>query len=73
MNRGARGKVIPLRDENAVEADGSPDQVRRMENGASRANRNPFPVVSTLPRLPVMIPDEISGLLRMGFLPGRIP
>jgi hypothetical protein len=58
MNRGARGKVIPLRDENAVEADGSPDQSAVWEN-VHPGEPHPFPVVSTLPRLPVMIPDEI--------------
>ena len=58
MNRGVRGKVIPLRDENVAEADGSPDQSAVWEN-VHPGEPHPFPVVSTLPRLPVMIPDEI--------------
>jgi hypothetical protein len=58
MNRGIRGKVIPLREGSVVEADGSPDQSGIWDN-FHPDEPHPFPVVSTLPRLPVMIPDEI--------------
>src|ERR1700687_4702699 len=58
MNRGLRGKVIPLREEGAVEADGSPDQSAVWDR-IHPGEPHPFPVVSPLPRLPVMIPDEI--------------
>jgi hypothetical protein len=57
MSRSNRGKVIPLRegsivDEDVVDQTGVWDDVHPGEP-------HPFPVVSTLPRLPVMIPDEI--------------
>lgn len=58
MNRVARGKVIPLREVSVVESDGSPDQSAVWDN-INPGEPHPFPVVSTLPRLPVMIPDEI--------------
>jgi len=55
MARSSRTKVVPLRD--------SPDHTRALacENGATRQQDEPrrFPLVTTLPRLPVMIPDEI--------------
>ena len=59
MNRVSRGKkVVPLREVNAVESDGAPDQSGVWDN-INPGEPRPFPVVSTLPRLPVMIPDEI--------------
>jgi len=58
MNRGLKGKVIPLREGNAVDDDGSPDQ-SAVWDSIHPGEPHPFPVVSTLPRLPVMIPDEI--------------
>src|SRR5712692_4699633 len=58
MNRGPRGKVIPLREGGAVDADGSPDQSAAWDN-LRPGDPHPFPVVSSLPRLPTMIPDEI--------------
>ena len=62
MNRGPRGKVIPLHEGSEVEttdrSDGSPDQSGVWDN-IHQGEPHPFPVVSTLPRLPVMIPDEI--------------
>ena len=58
MNRVARGKVIPLREVSVVESDGGPDQSAVWDD-INPGEPRPFPVVSTLPRLPVMIPDEI--------------
>jgi hypothetical protein len=57
MARSSTTKVVPLRD---------PANVDRIDelasaNGAARQIDEPrrFPLVTTLPRLPVMIPDEI--------------
>jgi len=58
MNRVARGKVIPLREVSVVESDREPDQSAVWDN-INQGEPHPFPVVSTLTRLPVMIPDEI--------------
>jgi hypothetical protein len=57
MFRNGRGKVIPLREGNVIsEGNGVPD--RAIEDLRAAAAR-PFPMVSTTPRLPAMIPDEI--------------
>jgi len=57
MARSSRTKVVPLRDPTNV------DRVDELAgaNGAARQIDEPrrFPLVTTLPRLPVMIPDEI--------------
>jgi len=58
MARSSRPKVVPLRETSAVgehsmRADDSPLEARRPEEPRR------FPMVSTLPRLPLMIPDEI--------------
>lgn len=58
MARSSRPKVVPLRETSAVgeeagRADDRPAEARRAEE------LRRFPMVSTLPRLPVMIPDEI--------------
>src|SRR5215469_11385977 len=58
MARSSRNKVVPLRDSTDVDS-----QVDTLI-GASAPLRRPdeprrFPLVTTLPRLPVMIPDEI--------------
>lgn len=58
MTRVTRGKVIPLREGNVVDDDGGVDQSQVWEH-VHPGEPHPFPVVSTLPRLPVMIPDEI--------------
>jgi len=54
----SRGKVIPLREGNIV-----PDDPRQPHSRLSHAVRagepKRFPLVSTVPRLPAMIPDEI--------------
>ena len=57
MFRSSKAKVIPLREGNII-SDGN-----GISNGAMEALRaaaaRPFPSVSTTPRLPAMIPDEI--------------
>jgi hypothetical protein len=57
MARSSTTKVVPLRDPTNV------DRVDELAsaNGAARQIDEPrrFPLVTTLPRLPVMIPDEI--------------
>src|ERR1700730_18866177 len=69
MNRVARGKVVPWREVNAVESDGAPDQSAVWDD-INPGEPRPFPVVSTLPRLPVMIPDEILDYYGWGFCQG---
>jgi len=58
MARSSSSKVVPLRDSNVVDsqADAPTDA-----NGSARQLDEPrrFPIVATLPRLPLMIPDEI--------------
>ncbi len=58
MARSSRTKVVPLRDPSAVESEAD---VPADVNGSARQLDEPrrFPLVTTLPRLPVMIPDEI--------------
>jgi hypothetical protein len=58
MARSSRTKVVPLRDSTNIDS-----QVDRLA-GASGSARHldaprRFPLVTTLPRLPIMIPDEI--------------
>jgi hypothetical protein len=57
MARSSTTKVVPLRDPTKV------DRIDELAsaNGAARQIDEPrrFPLVTTLPRLPVMIPDEI--------------
>jgi len=58
MARSSRPKVVPLRDANVLGGDSERPadayaDIRRVE-----APRR-FPLVSSLPRLPLMIPDEI--------------
>ena len=57
MARSSRPKVVPLRDSNMV--DSQADDLA--DNGSVRQVDEPrrFPLVTTLPRLPLMIPDEI--------------
>src|SRR5260370_40876158 len=69
MNRNARGKVIPLREVSVVDPDGAPDQSAVWDD-INPGEPRPFPVVSTLPRLPVMIPDEILDYYGWGFCQG---
>jgi hypothetical protein len=58
MARSSRTKVVPLRDSSAAESEAD---VLAGANGSARQLDEPrrFPLVTTLPRLPVMIPDEI--------------
>jgi len=57
MARSSRTKVVPLRDS------GNADRIDQLggTNGSARQLDEPrrFPLVTTLPRLPAMIPDEI--------------
>ncbi|HLI78866.1 MAG TPA: hypothetical protein VKV03_02720 [Candidatus Binataceae bacterium] len=52
-----RGKVIPLRESSIIH-EGDRISDRTLETLRAAATR-PFPSVSTTPRLPAMIPDEI--------------
>lgn len=68
MFRGNRGKVIPLREGNIV-ADETPDPnivLEALQVGSPR----PFPSVTTMPRLPLMIPDEILDYFGWVFCQG---
>jgi hypothetical protein len=58
MARSSSTKVVPLRDSHDV--DGQVDALAGA-NGSARQLDEPrrFPLVTTLPRLPAMIPDEI--------------
>ena len=58
MARSSRTKVVSLRDSSAL--DGRADGLAGT-NGSARQLDEPrrFPLVTTLPRLPLMIPDEI--------------
>jgi hypothetical protein len=58
MARSSRTKVVPLRD--STNADSQVDALES-GNGSVRQLDEPrrFPLVTTLPRLPLMIPDEI--------------
>ena len=57
-SRSSKGKVIPLREANIVD-----DSVERAAGSVAfdfdLDSPQHYPLVSTLPRLPVMIPDEI--------------
>jgi len=57
MARSSRTKVVPLRDS----TDADRIDATAPTNGSARHLNEPrrFPLVTTLPRLPVMIPDEI--------------
>ena len=58
MSRSMKGKVIPLREGSIVDDEFDAPRVRLFES-VSPGEPRPFPTVSTLPRLPVSIPDEI--------------
>ena len=59
MARSFSTKVVPLR--NSSTADSQADNMHAGANGSARQLDEPrrFPLVTTLPRLPLMIPDEI--------------
>lgn len=56
MARSSRRKVVPLRDSSVIG-----EQILTSAGADPRRIEEPrrFPLVSTLPRLPLMIPDEI--------------
>jgi len=58
MARSFRPKVVPLRETSAVEEE---DAILSGGGGEARRTDEPrrFPHVTTMPRLPLMIPDEI--------------
>jgi hypothetical protein len=58
MRKQQKTKVVPLRDGKAGSAGASAHEVL-LESAVDAKAPRQFPVVSTLPRLPVMIPDEI--------------
>ena len=58
MARSSKGKVVPLR-EGATVKDALDSPLSEPLKAAFTGGPRPFPVVSSLPRLPVMIPDEI--------------
>jgi hypothetical protein len=68
MFRSSRGKVIPLRESNII-AEGDRISDRTME-ALRAAAAKPFPSVSTTPRLPAMIPDEILDYFGWVFCQG---
>src|SRR5271168_2604027 len=57
MPRSSKAKVVPLWERDAVDLPNhrASEALKSAQLGGPRQ----FPVVSTLPRLPVMIPDEI--------------
>ena len=59
MARSSTTKVVPLRDSST--ADSQADDMHAGVDGSARQLDEPrrFPLVTTLPRLPLMIPDEI--------------
>ena len=68
MFASTRGKVIPLR-ESSVIGEGNRISDRTIEALRAAAAR-PFPSVSTTPRLPAMIPDEILDYFGWVFCQG---
>jgi len=68
MFRSAKGKVIPLHEGNVVH-DGDLMSERALTELRAAAAR-PFPSVSTTPRLPAMIPDEILDYFGWVFCQG---
>lgn len=58
MARSGKGKVIPLRENNAVNDELDTRLSEPLKTALTGGPRT-FPVVSSMPRLPVMIPDEI--------------
>jgi hypothetical protein len=59
MARSSITKVVPLRESST--ANSQVDDMHADANGSARQLDEPrrFPLVTTLPRLPLMIPDEI--------------
>jgi hypothetical protein len=63
-----RGKVIPLREDHII-ADGDGARTKPLEL-LQAASMRPFPSVSTTPKLPPMIPDEILDYFGWVFCQG---
>jgi len=59
MARSIRGKVVPLRGDDVVNEDLRQTHAQELSETFISGRPHPFPMVSTLPRLPAMIPDEI--------------
>jgi hypothetical protein len=57
MARSSRNKVVPLRDSSIVDSD--TDALVGANGSRQLDEPRRFPLVTTLPRLPLMIPDEI--------------
>ena len=57
ISRSMRGKVIPLREGSVVDEE-DPSSVRLFDSVQPDEPR-PFPTVTTMPKLPLSIPDEI--------------
>lgn len=58
MARNSKGKVIPLWETSVIKQGPDSEALEPIRNLPGDGPR-PFPVVSSRPRLPVMIPDEI--------------
>ncbi len=58
IGRSMKGKVIPLREGSIVYDEPDSSTVRLFE-AVTPGEPRPFPTVSTLPKLPISIPDEI--------------
>ncbi len=58
LSRSAQAKVVPLREGSVVSEEAEASRLRLWES-IHPGDPRPFPTVSTLPRLPVAIPDEI--------------
>jgi hypothetical protein len=58
MAQRTRGKVVPLREDSIVEHRTGPD-VRTAFEALRLGGPQPFPIVPTQPKMPLMIPDEI--------------
>ena len=59
MARSIRGKVVALRGDDMVDEDLRQTHAQEISETLLGGRPHPFPMVSTLPRLPAMIPDEI--------------
>ena len=59
MARSIKGKVVPLRGDDAVDEGVEQVHAHELSEAFIGGRPHPFPMVSTLPRMPAMIPDEI--------------
>ena len=69
MSRSMRGKVVPLTEGDVVDQDGNRNVAEGTEL-VQPSEPRPFPIVSTLPHLPAMIPDEILNYYGWVFCQG---